>query len=119
MALAAVIPLAFACSGSSGESNPGPAVVDDPRPLSEICVEYCNNVRAHGCEAAITIGSSCQANCEYTPQGGAECQASWRTHTGCLADLPNLCDSAQRNQVCLSAFCRMRVACMLPDPQCR
>ena len=117
----AVVLVLIACSGSGDDATetrrPWP---DETRSMTEICEVYCANARAHGCESDISFGSSCQAGCDWIPEGSSpDCEIAWRNHVGCLADVANLCDGQQRDDRCLDRYCVMRRACELPDPRCR
>ena len=116
LAGAGVLP---ACSGGDDDSGARQAWPNETRSMTEICDAYCANARAHGCESGISFGSSCQAGCEWMPEGSADCGTAWRNHVGCLADVPNVCDGEQRDDGCLDRYCVMRRACDLPDPRCR
>jgi hypothetical protein len=89
--------------------------------MAEICATYCDNARAHGCEGDVTIGApTCVEGCDIpSPSDTERCAVTWKNHSACLADVPNLCDPDIRDQYCLDAYCEMRDACDLPDPQCR
>jgi hypothetical protein len=116
--LAGTVVLLMACSGGDDDSPARQPWPNEMRSMTEVCEVYCANARAHGCESDITLGSSCQAGCEWMPEGGADCERAWRNHVGCLADVANLCDAEQRDDGCLDRYCAMRHACELPDPRC-
>jgi hypothetical protein len=107
-----------------GSNDNAPAAGVDPgyqhpRTMAEICKVYCDNAAAHGCESALAFGGSCAAGCDFLlTSKGEVCTTAEKNHTGCLADVPNVCDAKIRDDYCLDKFCIMRHACDLPEPRC-
>jgi hypothetical protein len=89
----------------------------DPRSMTEMCAKWCANAEANGCPDL--SGSDCMSSCAFLPMMVTDnCLRLYKNHTGCLADVPNVCDGDLRDQLCLDAYCAMREACELPDARC-
>jgi len=100
-----------------GEADAGADGYEDPRTMEEMCTKWCANAEANGCPDI--SGSDCMSSCVFVPLNlMGDCLRLYKNHSGCLADVPNVCDGELRDELCLDAYCAMRRECELPDVSC-
>jgi hypothetical protein len=92
--------LVFATASCGDPGNDGEADADayaDPRTMEEMCDKWCANAEANGCPDI--SGSDCMSSCVFVPLTAmGDCLRLFRNHTGCLADVPNVCDGELRDE---------------------
>lgn len=105
------------CSDSGDGDDRDPDLYEDPRTMTEMCEKWCANAEANGCPDI--SGSSCMPTCTFVPLTFmGDCLTLYKNHTGCLADVPNVCDGELRDELCFDEYCAMRHECELPDSRC-